>query len=157
MFDKKREKGDVLKWLPIAMLIVALTGFADATYLTIKHYEGAIPPCSVVAGCESVLTSKYSTFFGVPVAFFGALYYVTIGTLMFLYLDSRNAKHLIRGAKGTGIGVLASGWFVYAQLGILDAICLYCMGSAITSTLLFLLGIGVFITLRKEKAMAKGE
>ena len=44
----------------VFLFIVALIGFADASYLTVEHYRNVIPPCTT-SGCETVLTSSYST------------------------------------------------------------------------------------------------
>ena len=77
----------------IFLLIVALLGFADATYLTIEHYQNKIPPCSV-GGCEQVLTSAYSVVAGVPVSLMGSVYYLLVLIGMFAYLESKNLKIL---------------------------------------------------------------
>src|SRR3990167_7601388 len=70
----------------IILLIVAMLGFADATYLTIEHYRGVIPPCSIIKGCEIVLTSPSSVLFGVPFSFLGAFFFLlfSLGVLIFL-------------------------------------------------------------------------
>jgi uncharacterized membrane protein len=116
---------------------VALLGFADATYLTIEHYQGVIPPCSVVSGCETVLTSQYSVIAGVPVSLLGALFYLAILVGVFAYLESKKTSTLKWALLLTVFGLLFSLWFIYVQGVILDAWCLYCIGSAITSTILF--------------------
>lgn len=142
------------RWLAPAFLIVGLLGFLDATYLAVEHYRGVVPPCSIVAGCERVTTSQYATVFGVPVALGGALYYVTILALAVAYLDRRRPALLRLAAYLTFGGMAASLWFVYVQLFILKAICLYCMFSAATSTLLFGLGITVLVLGRRKSQTA---
>jgi len=106
--------------------ILAIIGFADAVFLTTQHYLGEIPPCSVVEGCETVLTSPYATILGIPVALFGALFYLAI-----LFKPSRLLAFL---------GFLASLTLLYLQLFVIKAICLYCLISLVTST-------GIFITI----------
>src|SRR3989344_6927831 len=76
-------------WFSLSFLIVAAFGFADATYLTTKHFLGAPVACSILKGCEQVTTSPYSVIFGIPVALLGSLYYLTILILSVIYLDSR--------------------------------------------------------------------
>ena len=71
--------------LAFAFLFVSFFGFLDATYLTINHYQGKIPPCSIVVGCEIVTTSRYSLFLNIPVALIGAIYYLTVFVLTVLY------------------------------------------------------------------------
>jgi uncharacterized membrane protein len=128
-------------WLPIAFLILGTIGFADATYLTTQHFLGAPVACSILKGCEQVTTSPYSVIFGIPVALLGSIYYLTILILSVIYLDSRKINILNFIAKITPLGFLASLYFVYLQIFVIKAICLYCMGSAATSTILFILGM----------------
>jgi uncharacterized membrane protein len=132
-----------LKLLAISMLVVSFLGFLDATYLTINHYTGATLPCSITHGCEIVTQSEYSEFLGIPVALFGVLFYLTIFLGSYFFLEYRSKLYFKITAAMTVFGVLFSAWFVYVQLGILHAICQYCMLSAITSTVLFVLGIAV--------------
>ena len=135
------------KWVPIVMLIVALIGFADATYLAIEHLRGVSPNCSLLEGCEVVTSSKYSEIFGIPVALGGSVYYLSVFLLLVAYLDTKKIFFFRLVTLLTPLGLLASAWFVFLQLGILKAICIYCMGSAISSTVLFVIAM---VALRKK-------
>ncbi len=135
--------------LPVAFLIISALGFADATYLSIKHFLGTPVPCSILHGCEIVLTSKYSVLYGIPIALFGALFYLTVMILSAVYLETKKVTVLKLVACITTLGFLASLGFVYIQLFILKSICLYCMGSAATSTTLFILSL---IFWKKQKS-----
>ena len=130
--------------------VLGAAGFADATYLTVKHFLGTPLPCSIIKGCEQVTTSQFATIYGIPVALLGSLYYLTILVLAVIYFDSRKPAALKLLAYLTPIGFLASLWFVYLQIFIIGAICLYCMVSATTSTLLFIFGITHLIKTRKK-------
>lgn len=130
--------------LAVFILVVALIGFADAAYLTVEHYQGVIPPCTVVSGCETVLTSPYSVIAGVPVSLLGALFYLAILVGVFTYLESHKTAPLKWAMLLTVFGLLFSLWFVYVQGVILAAWCLYCIGSALTSTILFVIACAVF-------------
>ena len=68
------ETGGILK-LPLVASLLALVGLADSVYLTISHYTKEPVPCSIVEGCETVLTSSYAEVAGVPIAAFGAAAY----------------------------------------------------------------------------------
>ncbi len=126
--------------LPWLFAAVSFIGFLDAAYLTANHYFGIPLVCSVIQGCERVTTSAYSTVFGVPVALLGALYYVIIFFLTVWYIDSRRLDVFFTAARMTSVGMIASLWFVSIQLFVLKAICIYCMTSALTSTILFAIG-----------------
>lgn len=127
-------------FIPSAFAITALIGFADATYLTIKYFQNEIPPCTLVAGCDVVTTSEYATIFGIPVALLGSMYYLALLLLTVAFFDTKKEAVFRFACTSTWIGLVASIYFVYLQLFVLDAICLYCMGSAMTSTVLFVLG-----------------
>ncbi|KKW30889.1 MAG: hypothetical protein UY72_C0001G0001 [Candidatus Uhrbacteria bacterium GW2011_GWD2_52_7] len=133
----------LLAWLGLSFL-----GFMDAAYLTASHYTHITLPCTIVHGCEIVTTSPYSVAFGIPVALFGAVYYLSVFFGIVTYKETKNAM-LLRGISWfTTFGLAASAWFLYVQAVILEAYCQYCLLSAITSTALFLLGV---VTLRSLK------
>jgi uncharacterized membrane protein len=125
------------KWIAWVVVALALVGFFDATYLAAENYFGGTPPCFIATGCEEVTTSEYSKLFGVPVAIFGSIYYFLIFILGIFFAEGRKRKHLSSIWILSGLGFLASVYFVYLQLFVIDAICTYCMISAITSTLIF--------------------
>lgn len=134
--------------LAIAFLVVSFLGFLDSTYLTIKHYQGEVPPCSIIHGCEVVTTSKYSEIAGISVALLGALFYLAILLLAIGYIDSKKASVLKIICYLTPVGFVMSLWFLFVQAVLLKAYCQYCLFSAVTSTALF--GMGM-VTLWKER------
>ena len=131
----------------VTALLVALIGFADATYLTIEHFQNVIPPCTV-GGCETVLTSSYSVIFGIPQAVLGALYYLAILVGLFAYLESKNRNILKWTMFIPVIGLLYEAWLVYLQFFVVHSICEYCMLSALVTLGLF--GISIYAFSRKE-------
>ena len=115
-----------------AAIGVALAGLGIATYLTVVHYAGGEPVCAVAHGCATVQQSDYAALAGVPVALLGVLGY--LGVLAALARDGeawRTAAAFLSLA-----GLAFSGWLTYVEVGILDAICIWCVGSAICMTLL---------------------
>ncbi len=142
-------------WPGYAFLILSFLGFLDASYLTAAHYFGVPLQCSILNGCELVTTSEYAVVFGIPVALAGAIYYGTIFLLSIAYAETRDIKFLKVASHLTIFGILASAWFVYLQIFVIKAICLYCILSAITSTLLFLLGMGVLYLLNKPESLQR--
>lgn len=147
----KRRLANVRTSVVAVFFIVALIGFADAAFLTVEHYRGVIPPCTT-AGCDTVLTSAYSSVAGIPVSLLGALYYLLVAVGSFIYLESRMSK----GSAGprqlsiltwiffaTILGFIASIYFVLLQAYVIHSWCQYCIGSAVTSTVLFIMAICV--------------
>lgn len=130
------------------MLIIAIIGFIDATHLTISHFNGSELNCGATGGCNIVTTSEYSQIFGIPTALFGSIYYFVIATLSLAYLQNKQ-KIVVNILTYLPItGFIMSAWFVYLQLYVINAICIYCMGSAVTSSLLFILSL--FLKVIKE-------
>lgn len=139
-------------WLLIALIAVAVTGFGDATYLTVKHYGNSAITCAIGEGCETVTTSKYSTLFGFPISLFGALYYLTILLLLIAYFDTRKTGLLKMAARFSVIGFLVSLGLVSLQVFVIRAICFYCMISAASSTVIFILGMMALDKIKKENS-----
>ena len=131
----------ISKWIIVTFVVLAALGFADSAYLTAQHLRGLLPPCTADGGCNTVLTSAYAEVAGVPIAALGALYYGTLLVLMVAYLDSWNRRVLHWASWMTTLGVLASAYLVGVQAFILDSWCVYCLGSAASSTGLFVLGV----------------
>ena len=126
--------------------IVSLVGMADTIYVTINHYKGVIPPCTLLNGCETVLTSKYSEIFGIPIALIGALFYSTVFLSALAYLKTKNNKIIIVFLVLTALAFLMSLFFVYLQFFVIKAVCEYCLISAAASTILF--AVSVFMARR---------
>lgn len=144
-----RPLGNIPRWLPIVVGIIALCGFIDATYLTIQHYMNSIPPCAA-GSCELVLTSKYSQVFGVPVALGGSLYYLAVLVLVILYFDAKKEIYLRIGLYLTTAGLIASLAFLSLMAFVIKAYCQYCLVSAATSISLFVIAMFTLCKYREE-------
>ena len=120
-----------------AAIGVALAGLGIATYLTVVHYSGGEPVCAVAHGCATVQQSDYAALAGVPVALLGLLGYVAI--LVALARDGEAWR--TAGAFLSLAGLAFSGWLTYVEVGVLHAICIWCVGSAICMALLAALTI----------------
>lgn len=119
-------------------LILGLTGLADAVYLTVKHFTGGSVPCALTGGCDTVLTSQFSTFGGLPVALWGAGYYLVIILLAALYLSTERPRFLGLVFGLSTAGVLVSAVLIFIQWQILAAWCAYCLLSAAITAIIFL-------------------
>lgn len=138
-------------WLAIAAIVVALAGLADSVYLTVHHYTAEPVPCSLVEGCEMVLTSKWAEFQGIPLALIGAFGYFTAFSLALLTLFGYRLWWLF-GIQAT-IMAIVSAFLVYIQAAWIGWYCQFCLISAATSVLLFLTFIiSIFIRNNFETA-----
>ena len=121
------------------LLVLALVGIGIAGYLTYIHYQGLDPVCAVGQGCEKVQNSKYAKVSGVPVPLIGLIGYVAI----FASLLLRGELARLATAGMAYIGLVFSAYLTYLELFEIDAICQWCVGSAVVMTL-----IAIFATLR---------
>lgn len=143
MFPKNRketmspDKNNVIYWV-IAFFAVALIGFGDSVYLTATHYLGIMPECSVIQGCDIVAISEYSTIGPLPVSLFGVLFYAFMMAISVAWFDMRKAVFFRHLPFITIPAFLFSMWLIYVMYFIINALCIYCLLSAATTTLLML-------------------
>lgn len=130
--------------------ILALVGFTDAVYLTVKHYFGDLPVCSVVAGCEEVALSEYSQIAGVPISLLGTLFYITVLILSVAWFDSKKFSLLHKLPLLTIPAFLFSIWLMYLMFTVIEALCIYCLLSAVTSTLIMLISLWMYYQVRTQ-------
>ena len=118
--------------LRLAAIVLAVLGLGVAGYLTYVHYKGIHPVCGLGGDCEKVQTSVWADLAGVPVALLGLIGYATI--LATLFVEREEA--LIAGALFALAGFGFSAYLTYRELFSIDAICPWCVASAVIMTLL---------------------
>jgi len=131
--------------------LLSLVGVFVSIYLTLYKlgYIGQLN-CAV-GSCETVNTSRWATFLGLPVAAWGLGFYLVVFAVSMLaiqerYEDSRALSVLLTGL--TGWGVLFSGWLTYLELFVIDAICIWCVTSAIIVLIMFAVSLADLRDLR---------
>lgn len=131
------------------MIVLAVLGLGDATYLTIVHYGGLKLVCTAShngsSPCETVQTSQYAELAGVPVALLGALGYV--GIVSSLLLPEREWTRLATLAL-TLFGFGFSAYLTWQETFTIPGhpiYCEWCVGSAIILTLLLCLSLIRFL------------
>jgi uncharacterized membrane protein len=130
-------------WLQLTTFVLALAGLGVSIYLTIAHFtESALLGCSEtgLVNCTKVTTSAQSYVFGIPVAVLGLAFYVFAVAIMspWAWRAGRREIHLLRIASlVVGIGFVL--YLLYAELFIIDSICLYCTSVHIITFVLFVL------------------
>jgi uncharacterized membrane protein len=118
--------------LRAAAIACAVLGLGIAGYLTYVHYAGISPVCEIAHGCEKVQTSQWSKLAGVPVALLGLIGYTAI--LAALLAPGEAALTAAAGAALVGWGF--SAYLTYREVFTIDAICIWCVASAILMTAL---------------------
>ena len=119
--------------LRLAALVLALVGIGLAVYLTYVHYAGLQPFCAGGShGCERVQSSSYAKLGGIPVALLGLVGYVAIAAA--LVAPGERARLAAAALAVSGFGF--SAYLTYLELFVIDAICQWCVASAVLLTLL---------------------
>jgi uncharacterized membrane protein len=128
----------------MAAALLALVGVLLAAYLYL-YKVGAIGTMLCGAGsCELVQTSRWSRFLGIEVSLIGLVGY--IGILGVSLAGLQPAQQERRWPDTwlvllSGGGVLFSDYLTYIELFVLDAICRWCVVSAVIIALLFLVSL----------------
>jgi uncharacterized membrane protein len=113
---------------------VATFGIGVATYITIADSGGGAPACVAGGGgCETVADSSYSHILGVNVAVFGIIGYVLLLTLALRRGDAARMAGFVISLGGFGFSV----YLTYLELFKIEAICQWCVASAVLMTILF--------------------
>jgi uncharacterized membrane protein len=102
------------------------------------HYSGGAPVCAIAHGCETVQRSSYAKVAGVPVALTGLFGYVAV--LVSLTRDGEDWRLATAFLSLAGLGF--SLWLTWVEVGILHAVCIWCVGSAICMATLAALSVG---------------
>ncbi len=123
---------------------LALAGIFISIYLTL-YKLGLIGELSCSIGsCETVNTSRWSTFLGLPVAAWGLFFYIDVFVLALAgtmpRLENEPLISIVLAAEAA-IGVLFSAWLTYLELAVIDAICIWCVTSAVIVTVIFLVSV----------------
>jgi uncharacterized membrane protein len=139
----------VLFW---GTMILAILGAVDAIYLYIYKLTGNPHMCLGNGGCHNVNFSPYSEINGIPVSMCGLAAYLAIICILFLEarlkLAKENGPLAIFGISLGGVAF--SAYLTYLEIYVINAICPFCVASAIIITLIFVLAI---IRLVKQTAL----
>ncbi len=111
--------------------VLTLAGIAIAGYLTWVHYEGLSPVCTT-GGCERVQASSYSEIGPIPVALLGLIGYVVILASLAIRGDVGRAATFMLTLAGFAFSL----YLTYLELFVIDAICQWCVASAVVMTAL---------------------
>jgi uncharacterized membrane protein len=115
---------------------VAALGVGVAVYIAIADSGGGAPTCLTGgSGCETVADSSYSHLLGVNVAVFGIVGYVLLLASAFFVSDTARFGGFVVALGGFGFSV----YLTWIELFKIEAICEWCVASAVLMTILFLL------------------
>lgn len=118
--------------LQIIAAVIATAGIAVATYIAIAESGGGTPKCLAGGhGCETVAKSHYSHLAGINVAVIGIVGYVLLLAAALAPGDIARFGGFLTALVGFGFSV----YLTYLELFVIDAICQWCVASAVLMTL----------------------
>ncbi len=117
--------------------MLAALGIAVSTYLTAIHYDEGLLVCGL-SDCHTVQTSDYAEMLGIPVALFGlGMYVALLGLVALRWLRLDSTVYVTATTFALSLaGVIFAGYLTYVELFVLEAICQWCVVSAVLTTLL---------------------
>jgi len=135
-----------------ALILAALDtfGLVVASYLSFVELQGGVPVCGPVKGCVEVAQSEYSRIGGIPVAVFG------VGLSVILLIAAlgwwrTGDRRLLAVHYGLSlVGVTFEGYFMFLQVFVIEAVCIWCAMYGVSLILRFL--IALLVWLRRDTA-----
>jgi uncharacterized membrane protein len=119
-----------------AIAFLAALGVGVATYIAVEAAGGDAPTCLAgSSGCATVAKSSYSHVAGVNIAVFGIFGYVALLASAFFANDLARFGGFVVALGGFGYSV----FLTYVEIFKIEAICQWCVASAVLMTILFLL------------------
>lgn len=149
---RRRSTPWIYRWSRYLIGAIAVLGALETAFLTVVEFAGSAAAVCPTTGCEIVLESEYAQVFGLPLTLFGFLGYTTMAILAFAPLlvkeeSQKDLKSQVDNTTWLLMFAIASAMFVfslylsYVMFFTLQALCPYCMVSAVFSVLLFVLTI----------------
>jgi len=124
-----------ISWPYLIAALVSLIGLGDAIYLTVQDLTGQTLRCTIVSGCNEVLSSPYAHIGSFPLAALGAIAYFTVFSLSILaafrYPFAKPLLAMLLAAM-----FLTTLWLLYLQAFVIHHFCQYCLLSAAVTTTL---------------------
>jgi uncharacterized membrane protein len=128
----------------MGIALLAMGGVVLAIYLSLYKLGMITELTCAVGSCETVQLSEWATFLGLPVAVWGVGAYLAVLALALIglqpaFAESRAISWLMVGLNTWN--VLFSGWLTYLELYVIDAICMWCVVSAVLMLVIFVLSL----------------
>jgi uncharacterized membrane protein len=129
------------------LFTMAAIGLAEVTYLIRTRRMGEKAVCPIGGGCHEVLESKWNRLFSVRNDVLGWIFYLVVGIISaFLILEIQPLDAwlwLLRAM--VALAVIMSIFFTYLQAVVIKQWCFWCLMSALTVAVMFLIIVVEFI------------
>ncbi len=135
-----------------ALLVLTAFGLIVSTYLTIKAHDPSGVVCSIGGSCETVLSSQYARFFGLPTSAWGIIWYAVGFVLIYLTFIRRRYpwSYFFLWVLS---GLIFSLYLFGLEIFRIHAYCTWCLSSLFAVILLFI----ITLLARKEITNERGQ
>jgi uncharacterized membrane protein len=129
----------------LILAVLDVIGLGIASYLSVVELGGGVPVCGPLHGCETVAQSEYSRIWGIPVAVFGVALSLLLLTLAIAWWRT-NLYGLLLAHYGLSLaGVIFEIYFLYMQVFVIRAICVWCTSYGLSLILRFVIALAVWL------------
>lgn len=136
----------------MVIAVLALIGVLMSLYLTL-HKFGYIGTLACGTGsCDTVQTSPWAVFMGVPVPVMGVVGYSVLLVLAIIGLQPAQAENRKLGLLIfllADIAVAFTIYLTYLEAFVINAWCRWCIGSALIVTLIWIFSLPELLKLRR--------
>ncbi len=134
-------------YLRMAIGVLALLGLLVAIYLSLYELNLSGSLVCPNTGCETVNQSEYVYMLGLPIGVIGVIGYaailaVTLGWMTRRFLGPVPVRVLLLGLSAGGFGF--SLFLTYLEVFVIQALCTWCLVSAVLMTALFALAVAAW-------------
>ena len=120
-------------------------GLLIATYLAVVEVGGGLPECGPLKGCAQVAASEYSRIGSVPVAVYGVVLSLVLLTCAIAWWRT-DLYGLLLAHYGLSLaGVLFEAYFIYVQVFVIGAVCVWCTSYGLTLVARFVIAFVIWI------------
>lgn len=142
--------GKLEKKLLLVSLVVIVIGIFVSIYL---WYEYSKPtPIICATDCEKVRDSKYANLYGISMPFLGLVYYLFLLALTLTVVFKKrinSALKLTVWSLAVG-GLFFSIYLTYLEIWVIEAICQWCVVSAICTVILFIVSTNILLIKKQD-------
>mgnify|MGYP001216799454 CR=1 FL=1 len=148
-----REKSFYDKLVYVRYFIIFLGILITSYLIYVNNLSDTMLSCGNVGDCNKVQNSSYGFLLGVPVTFFGLVYFCFLAGLYSNYFirkkfTSFNFMELI-GFSTSLSAFIFSMYLTYIELFVINEICIWCISIAILSTIIFIINLYALIFVKK--------
>jgi uncharacterized membrane protein len=129
----------------LILAVLDTIGLAIAGYLSVVELGGGVPVCGPLKGCEAVALSEYSRIGGVPVAVYGVGLSLVLLTLAIAWWRTDRYSLLLAHYGLSLAGVLFEAYFLYLQVFVIEAVCVWCTTYGLSLILRFVIALAVYL------------